>query len=62
MLYRAEMDHRTGTGRFKKVMWYHKGLGYGNDILNQPVQVWNERHMAELAEFSSRFFPNTGGS
>ena len=39
-------------------MWYNCNLGYGNDILNQPVEAWNERHPAKLADFTSRFFPH----
>ena len=51
------MNHRTGSGMFKRLMWYEKGLGYGNDILNQPVRGWNDRQTAEFAEFFGRFFP-----
>lgn len=40
------------------VMWYHQMLGYGNDVLNQPVKAWNQRHSEKFVEFTSRFFPH----
>ena len=51
------MDHRTSPGSFKKVMWYHKELGYGNDVLDQPVEAWRALHEERYAEFASRFLP-----
>ncbi|SPO04073.1 uncharacterized protein DNG_06756 [Cephalotrichum gorgonifer] len=53
----AEMDCRTGAGRFKKVMWYHRTLGYGNDVLGQPVEAWSGREKALYTEFVSSFLP-----
>lgn len=38
-------------------MWYHKNLGYGNDIISHPVEVWDERHPAQYADFASRLLP-----
>ena len=31
-LYRAELDLRTGHGRYRKVMRYEYGKTYGNDL------------------------------
>ena len=42
------------------LMWYHENLAYGNDILDQPVEAWDERrHPAQYADFASRFLPKT---
>lgn len=54
---RAEMGYRIGKGRFKLVMWYRQMLGYGNDIINQPVKGWNERQREQYAEFASHLLP-----
>lgn len=39
------------------IMWYHQLLGYGNDVLEEPVEAWKEEHPGRYAEFVSRFMP-----
>ena len=56
-LFRAEMDYRTGSGRYKKVMWYNKDLGYGNDVCNQPVEAWKKEHKDHFISFVKPFLP-----
>lgn len=51
------MDHRTRATSFKKVMWFRRGLGYGNDVLDQPVEAWITVHEERYDEFASRFLP-----
>lgn len=51
------MDYRTGSGRYKKVMWYNKDLGYGNDVCNQPVEAWKKEHKDQLISFVKPFLP-----
>ena len=55
--YRAEIDQRTGAGKHKKLVWYYTKREYGNDILGQPVESWEERHVAEFEAFISRIMP-----
>lgn len=56
--HRAEMDHRTRYGTYKKVLWYHRGVGYGNDLLNHPVGSWDEGTMQAYAEFARPLLPS----
>lgn len=51
MTIRAELDIRTGPGRYRKVMWFSYQTGYGNDLENKPVYDWNEVYVAEFNEF-----------
>lgn len=50
---RAELDQSTRAGSYKKVMWYHRGVGYGNDLLERPVAPCDEDAMKAYAEFVS---------
>ena len=56
-LHRAEMNHRTGPGRFKKVMWYYLLAEYGNDIVNRPVEAWKRTHPEDYIRFVKRLLP-----
>lgn len=56
------MDHRTGTGLFKKIMWYEKSVGYGNDILKKPVGPWTKEREARYSAFVRRFTPRSNST
>lgn len=32
-------------------MWYHAGVGYGNDLVERPVGAWDESKMESYAGF-----------
>ncbi|KEZ41803.1 hypothetical protein SAPIO_CDS6794 [Scedosporium apiospermum] len=36
---RAELEQRTGSGKFNKVMLYRRGIVYGNDLRGQPISA-----------------------
>ena len=48
---RAQLLLRTGPGRFKRVMWYHVGVGYGNDIEGHRPGPCDEKAMNAFASF-----------
>lgn len=52
------MDHRTGPGRSKMIVWYSRELGCGNDVLGEPVETRNDGHDARCADFVSYFLPS----
>lgn len=47
------IDHR----RYKKVMRYHADVRYGNDLLERPVDAWDESTMESYAEFVRPLMP-----
>lgn len=51
------MNRRVSLKSYKKVMFYNNKLGYGNDVLDQPVEAWRAEHKERYAEFASRFLP-----
>lgn len=51
------MNRRVSLKTYKKVMFYHEELGYGNDVLDQPVEAWRAEHKERFVEFVSRFLP-----
>ncbi|SPO03115.1 uncharacterized protein DNG_05797 [Cephalotrichum gorgonifer] len=53
----AEMDRRTGSGRYKKVMWYNSKHGYGNNVLHEPVEARKSAHNARYADFVRGLLP-----
>lgn len=55
--HRAELDQRTGAGLYKKVVWYHRGVGYGNDLVECPVAPWDESMMEAYAAFVRPLMP-----
>lgn len=57
---RADINQRTGRGKFKKVMWYRERLGYGNDLIGQRLAPWKTGQEAQYAAFADRLLP--GGS
>lgn len=54
---RTDINQRTGSGKFKKVMWYRKRFGYGNDLVGQPVEPWKRGQEAEYVAFADRILP-----
>lgn len=52
------MDRQNGNGLFENVIRYNEGLGYGNDVLEEPVRPWDETHLAQYAEFVGRLVPH----
>ena len=38
-------------------MWYHKGVGYGNDLVGCPVRLGDEGTMEAYAEFVRPLMP-----
>lgn len=40
-------------------MWYRRGVGYGNDLLDHPVRPWDEGTMEAYAEFVSPLMPDS---
>lgn len=48
---RAGLDLRTGPGVFKRVMWYHHGVGYGNDVMRRAPDPWDDRAMGAYVDF-----------
>ncbi|SPO06857.1 uncharacterized protein DNG_09551 [Cephalotrichum gorgonifer] len=54
---RAEMDRRTGCGLFKKLVWYDDSLGYGNDLLDEPVEPMTPGSKVRYASFVSSLLP-----
>lgn len=55
--FRAELDIRTGRGRYKKAMFYRYRKGYGNDLARQPMDdKWREACVVEMEEFFGHLF------
>ena len=57
---RAGLDMRTGPGLFKKVMWYHRGVGYGNDLTEREPGPWDEEAMQALWQFIQPLIVESG--
>jgi hypothetical protein len=55
---RAEMDLRTGSGRYKRVMWFQDRQGYGNDLADMPMDVWKESFAEDLEAFFGHLIPS----
>lgn len=52
------MDQLTACGRYKKVLWYHRGVGYGNDLIERLVTPWDESTMKDYADFIEPLMPS----
>ncbi|SPO05249.1 uncharacterized protein DNG_07936 [Cephalotrichum gorgonifer] len=54
---RAELDMRTGSGRYRKVMRYNYGHSYGNDLAYHWLSnIWRESLVAEFEEYFGCLF------
>lgn len=51
------MNQWTNYGLHKKVMWYHRGVGYGNDLVESLVTSWNEHAAGDYAKFIKPLMP-----
>lgn len=38
-------------------MWYHRGLGYGNDLVERPARPWDDSTMEVYARFIKPLMP-----
>ena len=47
--FRAELEQKTRSGRYKKVRWFYRDVGFGNDLEGQFVRPW-------LWEWTERMF------
>ncbi|KAI8725660.1 hypothetical protein NCS52_00137600 [Fusarium sp. LHS14.1] len=56
-VYQAEIDQRTATGRAARVMAYHRQVGYRNDILDQPLDVWHDGLPERFGQFIRPLMP-----
>ena len=51
------MNQQTLSRAYKKVMWYHRGVGYGNDLTCRRIQPWDEKSMEAYATFVRPLMP-----
>lgn len=42
---------RTKPGIFKRAMWYHESVGYGNDLVKQAPGPWDDKTKAAYVSF-----------
>ncbi|KAH7271913.1 hypothetical protein MRS44_004346 [Fusarium solani] len=47
----AEIDQRTAPGRCKKVVMFHRGTLYGNDMTGQRVEAWKDEFTESFGAF-----------
>ncbi|KAI8722578.1 hypothetical protein NCS52_00401900 [Fusarium sp. LHS14.1] len=47
----AEIDQRTAPGRCKKVVMFHRGILYGNDMTGQRVEAWKDEFTESFGAF-----------
>ena len=52
------MEQKTRSGRYKKVMWFYRDVGFGNDLEGQSVRPWLWEWTERMfAGFASRMIP-----